>query len=101
MNRLDMPYLRRLAIAGMIAALGVPSPALAQAPIFPDPAMQPGYERSPQTTALNQSMLDQIERNPGAPMAGGPIVVQPGATVTYPPRLQQAPFPPLTPQPQR
>lgn len=101
MNRRDMPHLRRLAIAGLLAALGLAGPALAQAPIFPDPALQPGYQRSPQTTALNQSMLDQIERNPGAPMAGGPIVVQLGATVTYPPPLQQAPYPPLTPQPQR
>lgn len=91
-----------LAAAGVIAALGQMAQAQVYqaAPIFPDPSLQPGYERSPQTTALNQSMLEQIERNPGAPMATAPFPVQPGATVTYPPQVQ-APYPQLTPQPQR
>jgi hypothetical protein len=96
--------LRGLAIAGLLAVLGVPcaqaqvpTQMLPAAPVFPDPALQPGYERSPDTAALNRSMLEQIERNPGAPMAATPFTVQPGATVTYPPRVQ-APYPQLTPQ---
>lgn len=99
--------LRGLAIVGLLGVLGVPcahaqtmAQMLPAAPVFPDPALQPGYQRSPDTTALNRSMLEQIERNPGAPMAATPFTVQPGATVTYPPQVQ-APYPQLMPQPQR